>query len=175
MKAQPEGPPSAISKLRRNLRWGIGNGLFMGCFFTAVVLVIRVVPGNRPFERTGVTIASTIAVYLIGGMLAGAIIGLLRPLARYALGAMLVSIPAALPVAIRMAVAFEGPPSHWARSDWANILLLTGLRFGYLVKREEARSGLKVANCRRLPRRTQRSCASRSTSSLSSSIDAWYK
>jgi hypothetical protein len=80
-------------KVLKNLRWGLGAGLFFACFFSAWVAVVYLFRGSAPFEARSVTLLSTVARYFGGGLLAGAIVGLLRSLTRWRLGAMAVGWP----------------------------------------------------------------------------------
>ena len=118
--------PSRLSTLNRNLRWGVGNGLYMACFFTVVVVLIRVFADHNSSSASHrLSLPVIIGVYVVGGVLAGAIVGVLRPLTRYAIGAMLVSLPAFLPIATLITMAYEGSPEHWGKAVWETVLLLT--------------------------------------------------
>jgi len=98
----------------------------MACFLTAVVVLVRLFGDHSSSSTpTRLSLPIIIGVYVLGGILAGGIVGLLRPLTRNALGAVLVSIPAALSVAALLALAYEGPPEHWGSLVWKTILLLT--------------------------------------------------
>lgn len=120
----------------RNIRWGVGWGLWLAGFFTIFAIIIFLTRGSRPFSNTGATLTSTILVYAFGGVAGGAIVGLLRPIARHAVGAMLVGLAAAFPVLFGVWLATEGMPSTWDHLTWLSLKVITGIAgpfFGLLL------------------------------------------
>lgn len=100
-----EAFPSRLAQLRANLRWGITGGLFFAtglCFLAAIpgifLLLLGVVSyfaeqgGGSDFWVPGTSKAAIhsleiFPLYFLAGILGGVLVGLLRPLARWRLGA----------------------------------------------------------------------------------------
>ena len=99
----------------------------MGCFYSAFGLLIFSARGSTPFTNRGVSFGTTIAAYMIGGTLGGCILGLLRPITRYVLGAMLAAIPVAFPLFAGILLAMKGFPTGWSERTWISLLVLTCL------------------------------------------------
>lgn len=102
--------------MKSDIRWGIRVGLSFAALFSAWVLVLYTTQGPGAFERLGVTVWGAVLTYLTGGVVAGAIVGALRPLAKTRVGAMAVGVLAALPVAAAACYLLYGAPLHWKRS-----------------------------------------------------------
>ena len=66
--------------LSENLEWGLWYGCAMAAAYSAIAILLFLLRGPKPFVHNGVSLLSTIAVYAIGGILGGFILGLLRPL-----------------------------------------------------------------------------------------------
>lgn len=113
-----------LQKLWINLRWGTGWGLFMGAGYCAIALVLYVLRGPGLFAKYGVTPTAAMLTYLIGGISGGWIIGLLRPLAKWRLGAIFMGICVGIVVYGLATVSMFGPISHWDRDDWIMVTIL---------------------------------------------------
>jgi hypothetical protein len=98
-------------------------GLFFAGFYSLFVLLIYPFRGEEPSQSTGVGLVAIIVTYVIGGMLGGAIVGLLRPLMRERWGAILVGMIAALPVVLGFTFAMYGSMATWEGSTWGGTLL----------------------------------------------------
>jgi hypothetical protein len=91
--------------------------------------VVFVIHGSAPFERGHLTYGRTVALYVAGGTIAGAIVGALKPLARYDIGVPVVGIVAAFPAVVGFRIATKGI-SGWSAFDAAFVgftSLLVGL------------------------------------------------
>lgn len=100
--------------LSANLGWGIRWGLAFASGYIAWVLLLYLVAGSAPFEEHGnLTVGKAIVAYIAGGVLAGSIVGSLRPLVRWLLGAIVLGVIAAVPVTLGMLIAMVGMPP-WA-------------------------------------------------------------
>jgi hypothetical protein len=128
-----ETPSRFFSKMKQalghNVRSGALTGLIGGGLLAAWATVVFVLHGGAPFERGHLTYGSTIALYLSGGTVSGAIVGALKPLSRYDIGVPVVGIAAALPALVGLRIAREGI-SDWSAFDIAFIgfgTLLFGL------------------------------------------------
>jgi hypothetical protein len=108
-----------------NIRWGLWYGIFMAVLLSALAALILLTRGTGPFSKNVVSLGTAIAIYAIGGVLGGAILGLLRPLTRYFIGVLLISIPVSLPIFAGSLLAFKGSPWSWDRITWITIAMLT--------------------------------------------------
>jgi hypothetical protein len=115
----------------RDLRWGIGWGLFAACFYSLVALGIYAFQGSRPFESKDITLGSTVAVYIVGGLLGGTVVGLLRPLGKRRAGAMLLGVIAMIPVSIGFVFILFGPISRWGGGELFGVLFTAVFLGGY--------------------------------------------
>jgi len=106
--------------LGHNIGSGARAGLIAGGLLAVWATVVFMLHGGAPFEAKHVTYGSTVAVYLAGGTASGAIVGALRPLARYDIGVPVVGIAAALPALVGLRIAREGI-SGWSAFDVAFI------------------------------------------------------
>jgi hypothetical protein len=86
---------------------GAKTGFLYGLFYAAAGIVILLIRGPRPLERFGVSAPLAIVMYLIAGILAGAVVGILSPLARSLVGKMFVGVVAMIPVSLMYIVAYE--------------------------------------------------------------------
>jgi len=112
--------------LLRNVLWGVYWGICGAVFYSLVAGLIYLVGGSEPFARHSSTLGMTIIGYFVGGILAGLIIGILRPLNRWAWGAGVVGFLAAIPIWAGMRVAIHGlKPVSW--SDVETIIQLSAL------------------------------------------------
>ncbi|GAC1418077.1 MAG: hypothetical protein NVSMB53_17120 [Gemmatimonadaceae bacterium] len=107
---------SYVSRVFQNVVLGARIGLGMGAIFTVWVTVVFLVSGTAPFHKQGTSYPAMVALYLVGGPVVGAIIGLFRPLIGNLLGAVFVCILASVPLAAAFLVMFEGPPP-WTPSS----------------------------------------------------------
>ena len=129
-------PQSAVpdASLKRrivaNVRWGVGNGVFFAIFFSAIAFVTFLHHGARPFLEKHVTFGAVILVYFIGGVLGGAVLGLLRPLSRFFLGALVVGTIVGFVLFASIMIAVQGLPTTWDRSIWLALIFSLVLRHG---------------------------------------------
>jgi hypothetical protein len=100
------------------------------------VVLIWLLRGSEPFERKGVTFLAVVVLYLVGGPVTGAIVGLLRPVAKSGLGAAITGVVAAIPVSV-MAIAAVGGFPPWTRQHtFASIVMAVvgGAMGGYMFR-----------------------------------------
>ena len=83
-----------------DIRWGVQYGMGFAILFSAYAIIARITAGPTAFDRYHATLVSVVGIYFGGGLVSGTIVGLLRPLAKYAFGAALVGFLAALPIAL---------------------------------------------------------------------------
>jgi hypothetical protein len=104
--------------LLKNVRWGIAYGLGFASMFVLYVLGLFAIRGAQPFEHLGTTLTGCIVVYLVGGIMTGAVVGLLRPLLVTRRGAMVVGAVATVPTAAGAMLLVAGPIARWDKGEW---------------------------------------------------------
>ena len=102
-------PKRAMIHRERNIGWGVLYGLLFATLYSAAAVLIYLFRGSEPFEANEVTLGSTVAVYFLGGILGGAIIGLLLPWTRWRIG----SVIAGLPGCLGFGLLVSGPITKW--------------------------------------------------------------
>ena len=93
---------------KRNTLWGIRYGGIFGLLYSAWAIVIFLVGGQEAFARRGTTVGEVIVLYLAGGAIASAIVGMLRPLMYHRPGAALVCFLSVVPLAFGTKVMLSG-------------------------------------------------------------------
>jgi hypothetical protein len=76
---------------------GLVLGLAMAAYYTVIAILIYAFAGSAPFEAYNTSLDEALAAYWIGGLLGGITFGLIKPLARNRLGAVVVGIMVAAP------------------------------------------------------------------------------
>lgn len=121
------GPASAKNEIRMvnsrrdilaDVRRGVRGGLAFAALYSLWISGIYLLQGSRPFEELHVTFISAVVLYVVIGVVAGAIVGLLLPLTSSRVGAYLVGVIAAVPVAVGIGVGASGTPNQWDYTDW---------------------------------------------------------
>lgn len=107
--------------LRRDIAWGIHWGKQFSSYYTLLALAWLVFAGRFAWGRWGFRIFLIVPFYWGAGVVAGAIIGLLRPLGRTLLGQVLIATIAGFPV------CFGGAMIVIPFEKWAELLVPTGL------------------------------------------------
>ena len=115
-----------------NLKWGVKGGLGMALFYCMWVGVLYVLRGPEPFSRQGVSLTTVVATYLAVGVVAGGVVGLLRPLTGNGFGAFVVGYVAALPITAGLMICVTGWPTTWTARWWHEFPILV-LIFGTMV------------------------------------------
>jgi hypothetical protein len=105
-----------VKQVLRNLRSGVLLGLAVAIGLSLWALLVRIVGGTKPFELTTFSYAQTVLVYFIGFTISGALLGLLLPLRRWAIGSMLIGTLFTLPVYAAFAMMFAKASA--VRSSW---------------------------------------------------------
>lgn len=112
------------ARLNRRTVLGASIGLGVGAALAVVASIALVTRGDSVFAKQHVTYAGVIALYLGGGVIAGAIVGALSPLARHDAGVPVIGVAAALPVALASRTLMYGFVS-WRTFDTAFVGFLT--------------------------------------------------
>lgn len=105
-------------------------GLVAAAFFSVVAMVIFVIEGPPP-ENLEITIQSLVILYVSGGLITGAIAGLLAPVARHWAGAMLVGVIGAIPLSALALITLDGT-AQWTRTS-TEVIVVWSLVVGSLV------------------------------------------
>lgn len=111
-----------MRRLIANTLWGILWGIAVAGLYSLYVGAIYLLQGPAPFESHGTSILSIVAAYFGGGVVSGAIVGLLRPLSRWQLGAGMLGMIAAVPVFLAFDIAQHG----FAALQQVDVFAMTG-------------------------------------------------
>lgn len=96
----------------RNVRWGVVQGASFAAIASVVVSVFQIPQWHIYGQHLWVVVGT----YFAAGIGAGAVVGLLRPLARHLIGALVIGIVAAVPVGIAVSLAASSP--KWGPIEW---------------------------------------------------------
>ena len=107
----------------KNILWGVKIGAGFGLLYCVAALVIFALQGTEPFEHNDVELPSVLVLYLSSGIVAGAIVGALRPLTRTKAGAMLVGVVAVTPLAFGIGTMLYGLPNSWSSDIWITVAI----------------------------------------------------
>ena len=119
-----------------DVRWGVAAGACFAALYSGMAVVLYVLAGPAQFGDKGLTLRATVAAYAAGGLAGGALVGLLRPLARWRAGAMLVGVAAAVPLTLALTLAMRGHPAGWSEDVWGGGALAAvalGLGCGFIA------------------------------------------
>ena len=117
---------SGGSRIVKNIVDGIKFGLMFAGAFSVIAIVLFVLSGGSALDRSLTTLARVIGAYAVGGVASGAVFGLLRPLARWAVGAAVLGIIVAVPTYAGMRFAVNGF-TRWTAQDTSDVLVLSSL------------------------------------------------
>lgn len=126
------------SSLKRDLRWGTTGGLSIAVVYCVWVLIIYMLRGSDPFEQAGVSLPMVLITYLGVGLVSGMVVGLLRPLTRWTVGAYAVGLAAGVPFGLGLVVCIQGSPDRWDWATWMGLpilILISGLVIGYELRK----------------------------------------
>ena len=101
-----------VASFRANVTAGIREGLVYAGLFAAVACASLVTRGPDLLAGYGLTIIELLGFYLFGGISTGAIAGLLLPLGRHPIGAIVVGFLAMLPTCF-VGVLLVSAPIEW--------------------------------------------------------------
>jgi hypothetical protein len=125
----------AEGELAKRIKRGAVGGGVLGLIISGFALMLYVLGGNEVFADLGVGIEDLIPFYLIGGVLAGLIFGLLSPLRRHKFGAAALGVLIALPLFSGAAFLLPEFDVRWAGS-WVLVVgasILFGSAAGVFV------------------------------------------
>lgn len=115
----------------RNVPAGALVGLLFGLVYSVIAVVLFLARGQGAFEyQAGVSLLILMGVYMVGGVLGGAVVGLLLPWTNNRWGAVVVGMIAAVPVVTGVAIAMDGMPSGWSDASLGSLILTSVLLGG---------------------------------------------
>lgn len=117
----------------RNLKRCIAVGIACALLYAAWVLLVYFMRSSAPFESVGASPGVVVAFYLVMGVLGGAIVGVMWPLARQRVAAFGISLLVAFMVTMGALIVLEGTPAEWDPRIWIVVPVMTlafGLAFG---------------------------------------------
>lgn len=114
-----------------NILRGIGWGLFFAVGFSILALVVQLFAAPESGWSGPPSLGTAIGVYFLGGVLVGAVVGLLRPFSKRLIGAAVVGLVGGLGFAALVVVFREGTLAL-TRTDIEDIFIL-GLGWGPLA------------------------------------------
>lgn len=107
----------------KDLRWGVAWGLAYAVIFCLFAAIVALANGSTYFGKYDLTLVQVSSLYLVGGLIAGALIGALRKYSDHAVGAMIVGFVAAVAVLMVFQISSDGNPTKWQTGDWSYIFI----------------------------------------------------
>ena len=80
----------ARRELLRDIKWGIGWGLWLASGFSVIVVVLAGFRGSTDYPELGLTTPRIIALYYLLALIGGSVVGILRPFTKSKLGGFVV-------------------------------------------------------------------------------------
>lgn len=133
-----------VTTIGRNVIWGVTQGAIMALAYSILALIIYAVLGNYALHTPGLTIGAVLISYWVGGLTAGCLIGLLRPLSRFNWGPYVIGAIAGTAVFAAFQASDLGPMWRWSLSAWTTPLIL-GTIMGCLAASDSSlRDGIQI-------------------------------
>lgn len=114
-------------RLLRRVLWGAKTGTIFGLAFSLLALVIFLLGGQGPFEANHSSFGRIVGAYFLGGLSAGIIVGILRPLTASKVGAAMTGFVATAPVSVLMRIAIDGFQAWTVKDSILSILMCAAL------------------------------------------------
>lgn len=112
-------------------KWGLRVALVL-CAWVLVLAIASFLGNGSPMIRSRSGQAfnplAIIAMYLMAGMVSGALVGAMRPLLQWRIGAAIVGVAAAIPTAAAIVTMISGTPD-WGRDEIITFVI-TSLALG---------------------------------------------
>lgn len=115
--------------MRNRIGTSVIVGIVMATLYSLWVTVVYYLGGPSALAEHNLTLPMAVATYYFAGAIGGLIVGVMLPLARHPLGAILVGIVVGFVAFFSMGVATKGMPPEWSSRDWKGVLVL-GLLWG---------------------------------------------
>ncbi|GAC1418082.1 MAG: hypothetical protein NVSMB53_17130 [Gemmatimonadaceae bacterium] len=118
--------------VRDDIAWGATYGVQFAVFYALIAVAVGVLRGLTSGGELLRRLPPVIVAYFAVGPVAGAIIGLCRPLTRWRAGLVLVTMIAAVPVFAGIATAVDGLPWRWKSGTLTSVLFVAALVGGLI-------------------------------------------
>lgn len=105
--------------MREDLTWGIRWGVSLAIVFSLFVVLTRL--ARKPYPTSEV--AALVLMYLVTGVVGGAVVGWLRPMNTTRLGKAFIGGVTAVPVSMAILVYLVGSPMHWTIHNWLTVVV----------------------------------------------------
>ena len=110
-------------QIGRDLRWGLGWGVWMAAGYSVLAVLLAAVRGSGDYPELGLSTPRIVGLYWLVGPTAGLVAGVLRPLTRYAVGAILTGWAVGAVIFGGVGLALRGPTREAAGLAFAAGLL----------------------------------------------------
>jgi hypothetical protein len=107
-----------VEVVREDMMWGVKLGLFFAFFYMIVAVALYLTSGPQRFHAHGVGLTEVVFLYLGGGVVAGAVVGILRRFIRGRASAMVVGVVATIPIVFGASFLISGPIAQWTADEW---------------------------------------------------------
>jgi len=118
-----------FSMTARRIRAGVLVGLIMASFYSAWALLMHFLAPGSNSNHTTIGIGAVIAAYFGAGIVGGAVIGSLSPLARSWTGMVVLGMTTGIVFFFFIETATSGPFWTWQANAWKEVTVL-GLGLG---------------------------------------------
>lgn len=117
---------------KENVRWGVSKGLKFAVFCVLFLIVPLIARAIEPEGQRPVSFPLVVVGYFAGAVLGGAVIGALRPLARWPGGSILIGIVAGPLIMAALGPAMFGSPDTWGVDEVLSIVV-PGMMLGAIL------------------------------------------
>ena len=97
---------------------------FVAAGFCLYVVILYTIRGSEPFHDLGTTVGAAIGMYLVAALISGVTLGVLLPIGRTTLGAMVLGVVAVFPLYKGAGFVMAGY-DPWSWSDTVDALVLS--------------------------------------------------
>ncbi len=104
--------------LGHDVRWGVMHGAAIAGGYSAFACVMFAIRGPRLVAVYHLSLGGFIGLYFLAGILGGILVGVLKPIAKWHLGAVALGAIVAMPVYLCTAWVLGDHPASWSGSQW---------------------------------------------------------
>jgi hypothetical protein len=110
---------------REDVIWGAKLGLVIGVMYTALAVLLYAFTGSGRFDKVGIPVGVLCLLYLVGGLVAGLVLGVFRSALDNRASAFVVGILAAMPISFGITGALSHGFSQWTMDEWIMVLVMS--------------------------------------------------
>jgi hypothetical protein len=110
----------AVSDTIERITLGVKYGVVIAAFYCIYAIGLFILRGSEPFTHDETTIWGALIAYLVGGIMAGGIVGAFQPMVRSRIGAAIVYGIGAFFVMLSIGVTVDG----WRHVDLTGCLVM---------------------------------------------------